>query len=95
MQKLGLEEAVVRTRREVRTMSLEAEAKGSLFCNVGKLVNTLTCANVEVQNVLNGLNNMTKENSRQRVRRATWNFLYASEQMSVEKDKLKNELFSF
>lgn len=95
MQTLDLEEAVVRTRMEVSTMSLEAEAKGSLFCNVGKLVNILTCANVEIQNVLNGFNSMTKENSRHRVRRVTWNFPYTSEQMSVEKDKLKNELFSF
>lgn len=54
----------------------------------------MICGNVEIKNVLNGLNDTMKENSGQSVERATWPLLYAFDQTWVEKDELKNKLFS-
>lgn len=54
----------------------------------------MICGNVEIKNGLNGLNDTMKENSGQSVERATWPLLYAFDQTWVEKDELKNKLFS-
>lgn len=47
-----LEEAAVRAGREMRTMLLEAEGKGALFCSGRNLVNTVTCDNVGTRKCL-------------------------------------------
>lgn len=65
-----LEEAVVKTGRETRRRYWKLKQRGALLCNGGKLVNTVTCGNVEIKNVLNGVNDLTKETFRQRVARA-------------------------
>lgn len=54
----------------------------------------MICGDVEIKNVLNRLNDTMKENSGQSVERATWLLLDAFDQTWVEKDELKNKLFS-
>ena len=55
--------------------------KEAWFCNGRTLVSTVTCDNVEINNLFNGLNDMMKENSRQNVGRAMCLLRYTSNQI--------------
>lgn len=55
--------------------------KEAWCCNGRTLVSTVTCDNVEINNLFNGLNDMTKENSRQNVGRAMCLLRYTSNQI--------------
>lgn len=90
---VDLEAAVVRTGREMRLCDWKQKPREAVVCGGGKLVSTMICGDVEMRNILNGLNDTTKENSWRSVGRATWLLLYAFDQMQMEKDKLKNKLF--